>query len=231
MTFAKNLRAKRKALGLTQQQIADVWGIKSVNVSDWERGVGMPEASRLPALAKRLETTVTELLGEPVRATIGSIGTKLSWADDRDELGEALEIVGRPRLIPIVGRVEAGEDGLLHIDDFGLESPDGYLYWFTTCTQAYGLRIRGESMSPRYFPGEYVGVDPCAEVLPSDEVIVLRADGRRMIKRLLWQRDEQACFESVNKAFQNVILDVTEIVAMHLVMGRVPKSAFRPNAN
>lgn len=152
---------------------------------------------------------------------------RVSAFDGDSEVEDAPALIGTQRLIPIVGRVEAGPDGLLHIDDFNVESPDGYLLWYTTCDEAYALRIRGESMSPRYLPGEFVGVDPCAEVLPSDEVIVLLNDDRRMIKRLLWQRDGQACFESVNKAFQNIILDVSDIAGMHLVLGHVPKSAFR----
>lgn len=138
-------------------------------------------------------------------------------------------IVGTPRLIPVAGRVQAGADGLLHIDDYPPESPEGFMVWYTSCVEAYALRVRGESMSPRYLPGEFVGVDPCADVFPSDEVIVLFHDGRRMIKRLLWKRDEQACFESVNKDFPNIVVDVEEISALHLVLGHIPKSAFRPS--
>jgi len=143
------------------------------------------------------------------------------------ELDEAPAILGTPRLIPVVGRVQAGNDGLLHIDDYSIESPDGHVVWYTSCVESYALRVRGESMSPRYLPGEFVGVDPCADVLPSDEVIVLLNDGRRMIKRLLWIRDDQACFESVNKDFPNNVVDCEEITAMHLVLGHIPKSAFR----
>ncbi len=103
------------------------------------------------------------------------------------------------------------------------------MFWYTSCVQSYALRVRGESMSPRYLPGEFVGVDPCAEVLPSDEVIVQLEDGRRMIKRLLWIRDDQACFESVNKDHPNIIIDCDEIQVMHLVLGHIPKAAFRPS--
>lgn len=227
MKFAQILKSRRKELGLTQKDVADTFGIKSVNVSDWERGAGMPEASRLPALAKKLKMTVSELMGDAPVAMAG----KPARGAILDEVEDAPAIIGPQRLIPIVGRVEAGPDGLLHIDDFNVESPDGYLLWYTTCMEAYALRIRGESMSPRYLPGEFVGVDPCAEVLPSDEVIVLLHDDRRMIKRLLWQRDDQACFESVNKAFQNIILDMADIAGMHLVLGHIPKSAFRHGAS
>lgn len=142
-----------------------------------------------------------------------------------DEVEDAPEISGALRKLPVVGRVQAGPDGLLSIDD--VMENDGFMIWWSVCAHAYALRIRGESMSPRYRPGEFVGVDPCAEVLPSDEVIVLLADGKRMIKRLLWQRDEQLCFESVNQNYQNIILEKTEISAMHLVLGHIPKAAFR----
>ncbi|QJD98633.1 helix-turn-helix transcriptional regulator [Massilia forsythiae] len=224
MKFAQILRKRRKELGLTQQNIADIWGIKSVNVSDWERGKGMPEASKLPALAKRLEMSLSELMGETARLEAGA-----QVALMQDDLEDGPEILATPRLIPVAGRVQAGPDGLLHIDDFPLECPEGYMLWYTSCVEAYALRVRGESMSPRYLPGEYVGVDPCADVLPSDEVIVLFHEGQRMIKRLLWARDGQACFESVNKDYQNIICDLAEISAMHLVIGHIPKSAFRPS--
>ena len=64
MEFKEILRTRRKELGLTQQDIADLFGIKSVNVSDWERGEGMPEAAKLLRLAKRLGLSVSQLLGE-----------------------------------------------------------------------------------------------------------------------------------------------------------------------
>ncbi|MBV5349927.1 helix-turn-helix domain-containing protein, partial [bacterium] len=63
MEFKDILRIRRKQLGLTQQDIADLFEIKSVNVSDWERGEGMPEAGKLLRLAKRLGISVSQLLG------------------------------------------------------------------------------------------------------------------------------------------------------------------------
>lgn len=101
------------------------------------------------------------------------------------------------------------------------------MLWWSTCPSAYALRVRGESMSPRYLPGEFVGVDPCADPAPSDEVIVQLKNGQSMIKRLLWRRDDQACFESVNKNFQNIVLDLEDIDKLHLVLGNIPKAAFR----
>ena len=162
----------------------------------------------------------------PQQQDVGVGGTA---TNDGSEVDDGPPILGTPRLIPVAGRVQAGADGLLHIDDYPPESPEGHMVWYTSCVEAYALRVRGESMSPRYLPGEFVGVDPCADVFPSDEVIVLFGDGRRMIKRLLWKREDQACFESVNKDFPNIVVDVEEITGLHLVLGHIPKSAFRPS--
>ena len=68
MKFHEILKAKRKQANLTQKDIADVFSIASVNVSDWENGRTMPEASRLPALAKKLGISISELLGESAAA-------------------------------------------------------------------------------------------------------------------------------------------------------------------
>ena len=155
--------------------------------------------------------------------------SNLVTMENQNTVDDAPDIVGILKRIPVVGRVQAGEDGLIHIDEYPAGYGDGYMIWWSRCDNAYALRIRGESMSPRYLPGEFVGVDPSADVTPSDEVIVLLKNGKRMIKRLLWRRDDQACFESVNKDFQNIVLDVDEIEKLHLVLGNIPKAAFRSN--
>lgn len=81
MKFAQILRKRRKDLRLTQKEIADTLGIKDVNVSAWENGKGMPEASRLPALARRLEMTVSELMGD-MRPAMGGKPARHTIVDE-----------------------------------------------------------------------------------------------------------------------------------------------------
>lgn len=219
--LAARLKQVMEELGFTTSvELATFCGVSQGLVAQWFSGTTRLGPKPLKAFA-RTQFSLDWL-------TDGKLPkyrpTTVEVASDVDD---APAIVGTPRLIPVAGRVQAGEDGLLHIDDFPPEHPEGYMVWYTSCVEAYALRVRGESMSPRYLPGEFVGVDPCADVYPSDEVIVLLSDGRRMIKRLLWQRGDQACFESVNKDFPNIIVDVEEITALHLVLGHIPKSAFR----
>lgn len=182
-------------------------------------------------VARRIEAALKEPSGwmdTAHPAEWEALGLQPGSAKLDSDVDDAPAIRAELKRLPVVGRVQAGPDGLLHIDDFHSGHPDGFMFWWSTCDNAYALRIRGESMSPRYLPGEFVGVDPCADVNPSDEVIVLLKTGQRMIKRLLWRRQDQACFESVNKDFQNIILDLEDVDALHLVLGNIPKAAFRP---
>lgn len=56
------IREKRKALGLTQEQMADRLGVSAPAVNKWERGVTSPDIAILPALARLLETDINTLL-------------------------------------------------------------------------------------------------------------------------------------------------------------------------
>ena len=54
----------RKAHNMTQMELADKVGISFQAVSNWERGVSMPDIAKLPELAELFEVTIDELLGQ-----------------------------------------------------------------------------------------------------------------------------------------------------------------------
>ncbi|MBP3415222.1 MAG: helix-turn-helix domain-containing protein [Clostridia bacterium] len=62
------IRTLRRQNGLTQQRLADILGVSDKAVSKWERGLGCPDLSLLPALAQTFSVTIENLLsGEPIR--------------------------------------------------------------------------------------------------------------------------------------------------------------------
>lgn len=56
------IREHRKALGLTQEQMAEYLGISTPAVNKWEKGVSYPDISLLPALARLLKIDLNTLL-------------------------------------------------------------------------------------------------------------------------------------------------------------------------
>lgn len=54
-TFASNVKAARKAKGLTQRQLGDKVGVDTLTISRWERGAVRPTIANLAALCKALD--------------------------------------------------------------------------------------------------------------------------------------------------------------------------------
>ena len=64
--FSENLKAYRKAKGLTQEELAVRLHVVRQTVSKWEKGLSVPDAHLLVRLAEVLEVSVSQLLGAGV---------------------------------------------------------------------------------------------------------------------------------------------------------------------
>lgn len=80
----ENIKAIRKAKGLSQQELAVKLNIVRQTASKWEQGLSVPDADLLIALSQALETPVSTLLGETVME---------SEADRLQAISEKLEVI------------------------------------------------------------------------------------------------------------------------------------------
>ncbi len=64
MTIAEIIVTKRKEKNITQQELADLLFVSNKTISKWETGRGVPEITIIPKLAKVLDVSIDELLGE-----------------------------------------------------------------------------------------------------------------------------------------------------------------------
>lgn len=62
--LGERIKQKRKALGLTQQALAEAIGVSMHSVFRWESGDRVPDADALVRIAEVLGTTVSFLMGE-----------------------------------------------------------------------------------------------------------------------------------------------------------------------
>ncbi len=63
ISIGKNLRKLRLEKGLTQEQLAEEFGVSAQAVSRWENGGACPDVTLLPALAIFYETSIDALMG------------------------------------------------------------------------------------------------------------------------------------------------------------------------
>ncbi len=80
----ENIKALRKAKGLSQEELAIKLNVVRQTVSKWEQGRSVPDADMLIALSDTLETSVSILLGETVVEEV---------PDDVKAISERLEVI------------------------------------------------------------------------------------------------------------------------------------------
>ena len=58
------IKQLRKAMGITQSQLAEKMGVERSAVAKWEAGVANPSTAKLPALAEALGCSVADLFSK-----------------------------------------------------------------------------------------------------------------------------------------------------------------------
>lgn len=71
--LAENLQLLRKEKGLTQEELASIFGVTSQSVSKWELGLSCPDITVLPEIAAYYQISVDELLGYKPTSSINTI--------------------------------------------------------------------------------------------------------------------------------------------------------------
>lgn len=176
------------------------------------------------ALARKLEAATKKPHGwmDTLHYEIGSAGEQATRQTLDDYAVEARE---RGALVPVTATVEQGPEG--YLDETARSSgPDGGCLEFSTKDrEAYALRIRANSMRPRIKSGEFVIVEPNIEAQSGDDVVVRCADGRRMVRELLYIRDGEIALGSVNNASRPITMSLTEIEAIHYIAAIITRGA------
>ena len=101
--FSENLKALRKARGMTQEELAARLHVVRQTVSKWEKGLSVPDADLLVRLAEILDIPVSVLLGgmpEPDAPAPDAVAQQLA--------GINAQLAARSRFVRRVVRTVAG---------------------------------------------------------------------------------------------------------------------------
>lgn len=87
-------------------------------------------------------------------------------------------------------------------------------------TKAFGVRIMGDSMEPRYFHGEIIIVNPVAPVIKDRDVVIKMRDGTALIKRYIKTDAKNHIFRQYNPD-KEIAHPKSEVKELWSVVGRV----------
>lgn len=206
MDIGKRIKQRREELGLSQEDLARKVGYKSrssVNKIETD-GRGLPQ-SKIIAFAKALDTTPAYLMGwEDVAAT-----------NERLDLKNKIKAVQ----IPVVGDVAAGIpiDAIEEILDYEEISPD------MACQgDFFGLHVKGDSMEPKFSPGDVVIVRQQSDVDSGDIAIVLINGNEATIKEVKKYEDKGIALVPSNPAYPALRYSNEDIETLPIViLGKV----------
>lgn len=174
MTIGDRIRVRREELHMTQLELANKIGYKSkASINKIELSVQNLKQSKIKAIADALDTTPAYIMG---------------WEDVKNEPAIKDSIIEIPKgiRIPVLGEVAAGQPILAEDNCIGyMEISDP----LSKTGDFFGLKIKGDSMSPRISEGDIVIVKQQEYAESGDVVIVLINGDSATCKQLMKNRD------------------------------------------
>ena len=172
------LKILRKRKGVLQKEVAEYLGVSLAAYNHYESGRTQPDIETLRKLADYFDVTVDALVGRSNIPEFTNI-----YKLDKDDTNLKQNTV----LIPILGRVLGGYDGIAEQEIMGyLEIEESIVKKYPGC---FALKVRGKSMEPEIYDGDTVIVRPCSTV-PSGSVAIICIGGDEgTIKRVKITKD------------------------------------------
>ncbi|MCC8364938.1 LexA family transcriptional regulator [Xenorhabdus sp. PB61.4] len=94
-----------------------------------------------------------------------------------------------------------------------------YLRWPSYDHDAYAVKCKAASMTPRIKEGEFVVVEPNREVTPGDEVLIITTGGNATVKTFIFERDGNYHLIPVNEDHAPIRLSKNTVETLHYVAG------------
>lgn len=171
-----NLKAARKAKGLSQVEVSQIIGLSQPQYSAWENGKSRIDSISLSRLATLFDVSVDYLLGKSESEPTSTGG---KW-------------------IPVLGEVAAGIPIEAVEDVVDYEEIDSAL---AATGEFFGLRIKGSSMEPRIREGDVVIVRKQDDADTGDTAVVMVNGDSATVKRIKKEPDGSLVLIPNNPAY------------------------------
>lgn len=202
--------------GMRQVDVAEKSGLDKAQISQYKNGKYEPMQDALYKLAKALDVNVAWLMGYDVPMEMNHF--ELNQKFMAYELGSDVFRISKGIKVPVVGEVAAGHPIFAEENYIGSEDVSEEL---CQSGQVFGLKIKGDSMSPRIAEGDTVIVRQQDDAESGDIVIVLVNGDTATCKRLM-KYAEGISLISFNPAYEPMYFSNKDIVEKPVrIIGKV----------
>lgn len=190
----------------SQKDLTDFLGISNNVFTDWKSGRNKSYQKHLPQIAEFFGVSVDSLLGKAEDTTANTSQKK------------------RGVRIPVLGRVAAGIP-IEAIEDIDEEDPDSWEEIPESMARTgdyFGLRIHGESMTPKMIEGDIVIVRK-QESINNGEIAIVAVNGdEATCKRVMLHPDGSLALVSLNPSYDPMYYSKKEVIGLPVsILGKV----------
>lgn len=196
MSLGNKIKEKRKQARLTQPELAEGIGVSLTTLRRWEGGKTKPDSDNILLMAKILNTSTADLLGEtddPAR--VGRTGSP--YQSEFPESNVVLEHTNPMgwRKLPLLSKMTsacAGNGNGLAFADEEIESEQYFpaeIYGkFDPMRPPFMIHVEGDSMEDAdIHDGAVAVINPAEEVYDGDSALVCWNQDQVAIKLVYWQ--------------------------------------------
>lgn len=203
-TIGSRIKTARQARGLTQQQVADHFGIRRVSVTQWESDTTTPTVERLSELAMLLGVTPEWLLSQ-TGAGPAIVEESPRMKGMKPVIIPGDQLVHPSKRLPIYAAAMGGNGHSIvtfeEIDNVKMPTI------LENVRGGYGILITGDSMVPAYRPSDIGLINPNLPPARDTDVILYHrppiwqsGEEEAIIKHLVGMNDREWRLEQYNPA-------------------------------
>ncbi len=205
MNWQKRLKEAMRLRKVTGKELADAVGIKPSSVSDWLRGRTKDmKGQYVPLVCSYLKISSTWLFkGE-------------GEMDDTDQPVPAH--LDKPNYPRVVGTARMGDLGFY----YDLDGGDGIIE-HNSPPGSIAIKVKGDSMHPAIRDGWFVIIEPHETLHPGEYVLVATRNEKKMVKELLYEKDDSFVLLSVN-GNERMTIPKVDLIYIRPIAAVVPPS-------
>jgi repressor LexA len=207
-----------KERGVSAYRVAQETGVSTATLTSWKQGKYIPKPEKLQKIADYFGVQLEYLTGASEFKTKEDLFQHFSSTNDENALASDVFRLERGLKIPVLGEVAAGQPRYADENVIGHEEISEEL---SITGEYFGLRIKGDSMSPRISEGDIVIVRQQDDADSGDIVIALVNGDCATCKRLMKYADGISLI-SFNPAYKPMTFTNQEIESKPVrIIGKV----------
>lgn len=224
------IQEKRKALGLTQEQVAEYLNVSTPAVNKWEKGATSPDLSLLSPLARLLKTDLNTLLcfrEDMTQQEISLLCKEISEIVQSKGIGEGFiaaeqKIHEYPHNETLLHCLTFQLDGLLTMSGLPATEMCSYekiiLSWYHRLAESNDMKISNSAnfmiVSKLIRRGDYDKAQEVLDLMPDKEDMISNMADKLMLQVNIYQH--QGRTEKASQDLQNALLIALNKVQMLL---------------